>query len=374
MHEGPRVIHAMDGGAPRTRIVLRPGEFRPPVTFGPQGDYVPNEEACLPIRARMYFDGATLFAASVDPVRPVRANGIPLSTAWTPIPFPAVLEIGASRLLYENAWNEEQRTVTVQSPAEESEALTRVVQAREGDALTRVWTRGALSNILDRERAACASVMPSTARAAPSSLELAAGEQEPSTVIGPPPVGPLAFRATTERLPSALEEQTQTQSAARPSVLRTLGLRAREQYARMSRGTRRALLILPIMAWAVYSMRGPEPEAPASPARRPALSASAASASAAFGGALATAPPSPEASAGGATHATLPAPAPASPRASEGARGYRTTEARAIDAAARGAYAEAAELYDRLAEQYPERREFASAARILRARHPTGGP
>jgi hypothetical protein len=352
------------------RIVLRPGEFRPPFTFGSQEDCGTAEEGRLASRARVYFDGDTLFAASVDPLRPVRANGIPLSTGWTPIPFPAVLEIGASRLLYENAWNEEQRTVTVPSPAEESEALTRVVQAREGDALTRVWTRGALSNILDRERAACGAV---SGELSAVSCQAPAAE-EASTVIGPPPVGPVAFRATTAMLAAALEEETQTQSTSRPSTLRTLGLRAREQYARLSRGTRRALLVLPVMAWAVYAMRDPEPEAPASPARRPAVTSSAASASTAAGGPVATAAPNREASSGDVMRPTSPAPAPSSPRASDGARGYRTTEARAIDAAARGAYAEAAELYDRLAEQYPERREFASAARILRARHPTGTP
>ena len=43
----------------------------------------------------------------------------------------------------------------------------------------------------------------------------------------------------------------------------------------------------------------------------------------------------------------------------------RTLEARAADAAARGARTEAARLYDELAREYPERHEFATAARIL---------
>jgi hypothetical protein len=314
-----------------------------------------NEESCgaaadgdgdaLGCQVALYFDGATLFAASVDPAQPARANGVPLGIGWTPLPFPAVLEIGQSRFLYEMARGGEGGP-----PPPEPRTM---VRGSDPDALTRVWSRGALSSVLQRERAA-------------------AREREPATMVGRAPAEASAFEAAVVPAVSRTAESARTENTARRDTgfLGSLSRRARQRYTRMSRGTRRALLMLPVLALASYLVLSPDPDdAPRRPTRRPSPPPSAAAASAAS-----AAPVHSETGASSVPAAQAPAPATLAPRGSDNTKGERTPEGRAIDAAARGAYGEAAALYDRLAQEHPDRPEFASAARILRARPRTVAP
>jgi hypothetical protein len=142
-----------------------------------------------------------------------------------------------------------------------------------------------------------------------------------------------------------------------PSPLRRLGARVRDDFRRSSPIVRLVFVALPAVAWSVLALGEPETtgaERRAAIAPRPNVVAPAAGSSA------------PLRPTGAATDVPLlAAPSTPGPRSAT-APGGRTDEARAADAAARGAYVEAIALYESLASAHPDRPEFGSAARILK--------
>jgi hypothetical protein len=341
-------------------------DFRPPLTLGSAGDFVVAGAGCLPVHARIYFDGATLFAASIDLGHPVLVNHAPLGLDWSEVPCPSIIDLGSSRLVYEGAGD---------SQAEPAPSRDR------GEALTRVQSREALSSILSDERHQARSRGPAPDDSwdgrTPHRVAKVDALEAP-TVVGPAP-SPVASTVTRryDEAPAgdhplaATTDRGRTDDTARrlrKGTLLRLFERVRDDFRRTPVRSRLLFLGLPVFAWGALTFARP-PDADTERAAQPV--AAALSDTPAGPARTATAqrslppsavpPPIPSAS----TVAVYPAgPAPSGTLAEK-----RTLEARAADAAARGAFSEAASLYERLAELHPERSEFASAARILRAKH-----
>lgn len=182
---------------------------------------------------------------------------------------------------------------------------------------------------------------------------------ESVTVIGPPPsaavIAALAGIAPSRESsgPRSTEFSVPPARGQPGLTLRTTLARWRarvsEDFRRAPRSMRILLFALPIVAWAALGFGRPTPEAV--PTAKLAILR--------LGLPSATAPP---------LAAARPAAAPARAPVSNVMRGHRTLEAVAADAAARGAIAEALELYGELAQRSPERPEFASIVRILRSK------
>jgi hypothetical protein len=136
--------------------------------------------------------------------------------------------------------------------------------------------------------------------------------------------------------------------------LRLLGTRVRDDFRKAPPAIRIVFLALPAIGWMVLTLGNPTSEDPGHAASAVASSS-----------ARAATIPAPHDELTGA----LPAPVmPRDPPArSKTGPAKRTDEARAADAAARGATAEAIALYEEIAADHPERIEFATAARILKA-------
>lgn len=181
------------------------------------------------------------------------------------------------------------------------------------------------------------------------------------TVLGPPPspevIAALASTAQRGREgrgpvampPSELPELDAATPHAR-SKLASLRARMADDFRRAPRSMRILLFALPVVAWAAlgFGRTAPELAPPAEPAT-----------------AHSALPPA------RAPHVepARPLPLPARAPVSNVMRGRRTLEATAADAAARGAFPEALNLYRELAQMSPERPEFASAVRILQSKH-----
>jgi hypothetical protein len=398
-----RVIRSWQTASRETlQVRLRVGEFRTPFALGST--------------AKAYFDGETLFVASLDRSRPAVANQMPLPVAWTPLPCPSVIDLGASHLAYEAMPNGEVRQAE---------------GARDADTLTRVWSRGVVANFMLPESQGAPApsdpaalgrttvIMGSPAPAKPSSppamltTTIRLGRGEPNAAPSAPgestrtsfveAVTIIRSPGSTVALPSTLRgggspqprQSMRSETAARPPhLLRRLTARAREDLRRTPRAVRIVFVALPVLGWAALTLARPSggdaeppPEAASLTAAhdRPSPTPAVQSGARAENAVLPSAPPPasqgptgptgavPPASRGSTGTGTGAAPSDVQSNDPHGehedpSSAGRTLQARAADAAARGAYPLAASFYDRLAELHPDRSEFLSAARIMRAK------
>lgn len=340
---------------------LRLEEFVAPFTIGAAADLRVADAQCLPVHARAYFDGLTLFVRSVEAGHPIVVNNSGVGVSWRAVPCPAVIQIGRAELVYE------EKVAQVPVPARITGSAVQ----------TLVWevSRPPLSRVglpVPPDVVTVVGPLP-TLSAIPSLTPAAAVERPPDAA---------RFQGTTQifELPLARAQDTNgstapvelgVSEAPRSSVraklgaiARRAGMRAKSEYGRTPRSSRIALAVIPIFAWAGLTQ--------GSPAVHPAAERSAARPSALAGSVSTARPPLPPS--GGplsaAPAAPLPAPVASSSVLANGksntkAPPVRSLEAQAVDAAARGAVKEALALYSELAKQNPARPEFQVATRVL---------
>lgn len=370
-----------DGVAQTDARRLVPGEFVAVLTLGSRGDViVPHSQ---PEHARAYFDGTTLFVRSVVPEEPVFMEGEAIGSAWTPVPFPCVLMLGKGRLVYEpllrdespHAWQPKWQEHTVVTDL--SRLLPPACQTLEpapkskNEAGATPRSSPLLTLVRGQGDAPAASELTSFALAA-----------DPATVAGPGPNSAAVrqlLACIASEMPNAASAEAAEPSPSgilhcgrtRRSRLRAFGVSLREHaiddFRRSGRSSRIVLLGLPVICYLALS-----PElAPAPSVRNEHRPATARPESAPI-----TEP------AGASSRSSTPKVQPPTPIGDElpvrpgsveqtskrGGSNQPTLEARAADAADRGAYAQAAGLYDQLASRHPDQPKFVSAARIFRAR------
>jgi hypothetical protein len=243
-------------------------------------------------------------------------------------------------------WNAKTHFVNVARLSPYPAERPTVVDAAPGNPRPDAHSRSDSGGESDAEKAWFASPSPPAARDD--------GFAAMVTVIGE---APDVYRKSDATAPPSGRETQDAGTRPGPTAFRRLALRIRDDFRRSPPIVRLVFLALPVVAWSVFAFDGPESSGGAK-AERPA--------------AVAPHTPAPTQSAR-ASAVTLPEASIAStdrresrPRTATGPDG-RTAEARAADAAARGATADAVALYEALASAHPERPEFASAARILKA-------
>lgn len=190
---------------------------------------------------------------------------------------------------------------------------------------------------------------------------------DPTTVMapgGPPPTVPPQIQSMPGSPYAPMHPHLTPPARPEPGLNTLMG-----DFRRFSPVKKAAILAFPFVLVAIFYISYYEPTPKTPEATTPSATA-------------------PQASAVVAPHPSQPAPpatqapvavqstAPVQPAAAVDAGG-RTLERRAVDAVAGGAYAEAARLYEQLAEAAPNRDEafkYREAARILRARMDAGAP
>ena len=151
-----------------------------------------------------------------------------------------------------------------------------------------------------------------------------------------------------------------------PALVTRVWKRARAELAETRPALRLAGLALPLVAWIALEPDAPVARGASATAPEPprALSPEKRSESLASSQPLVADAPARSADASVTIEQVQPRPAES---ARPKGRGEQSLEARAADAAARGATSEAIALYEELCARHPERSEYAAAARILRA-------
>jgi hypothetical protein len=367
---GARVIQVRNpkDGVVRERA-LRLDEFAVPFTIGAEGDLKLEDEACLPVEAKAYFDGSTLFVASADPTRLVIVNKMLVGRVWLAVPCPSILEIGSSRLIYDDAHDlgpandrSAVRALRWQVKAPELATLGEE-RASQNPVLTLVAPRP--SRAREVQGLDTNTNTNTSTKAAWDSATQAFdwSSLRPNLRVGPPsePVfGADARPVSPAAAAPHLEPPIAAARPARPALSQRAYERVRQEFVRTPRSMRLAFFSLPVLAMFVLSQRSDQARASSNGA---AASATAALAPSAPASSPVLARREPE-----SALVTRSAAAAAENSLTSKPSQQRSLEARAADAAARGALSDAITLYDSLTSQYPERSEFRSARRILAAR------
>lgn len=351
-------------------ILLASGEFLAPVTLCSDAARGDASEALHGARIKIYYDGATLFAANLVPAIPALVDQVALPASWTPLSCPACLRFGPRVLVYDVEPAQDARA----TPAAHWDRATTV-----GDGAPLVPAALPRENPYSGQTAIwrASAVRPPAVR--PPAVRTLIHARESSTAV--PRVPPSAPQPKAPPSPAEAEPRAETtpsrhavepiRAPARASAPRRAWARFQREFRATKPAVRWTLLALPAIAWLTLEPVGERPtelRAEAFHATPPApVASSPGKAANAVAGKIDVATPDPRAPAG-PTLAPAVSSAPASSAGKPARQSKRSLEARAADAAARGAYAEAVALYQELAELYPQRSEFASAVRILRTR------
>src|SRR5437762_1813771 len=90
-------VQVEEGTATPDARTLVPGESMGPIALGNDAEWRVEGRGVAPTALFLYFDGATLHAASAMPG--VRLEGWPLARTWTPVPLAAEITFGAARVI-----------------------------------------------------------------------------------------------------------------------------------------------------------------------------------------------------------------------------------------------------------------------------------
>ncbi len=140
-------IESLDGSAQPAVLYLTPGEKLGPIDIGTQGNWRVHANGVAPKHAALYYDGARLCVMSLDESSPLKVHGQAVPTSWVVIRPPCEIEVGAARLSFGPAEQEDDETRVAgasapaaddDEPEDASADKTRVV-SKEGlmDAVAR---------------------------------------------------------------------------------------------------------------------------------------------------------------------------------------------------------------------------------------------
>jgi len=81
-------------------IPLVRGKELAPISIGRKGMWTVDSARVLDVHAFVYFDGEQLFMQSADQTTPLKADGRPVPSTWTPLSAPCRLELGSATLVF----------------------------------------------------------------------------------------------------------------------------------------------------------------------------------------------------------------------------------------------------------------------------------
>ncbi len=364
------------GFAEQPRLPLPRGEVIGPLSVGTEGMWRVTAAGVLEEHGYVYFNGQDLFVQSADASSPLLVNGAPAPLDWSPVSPPCEIKMGGVTLGY--ALSERPLSIPAPPPrpppprAAPAPDLDFGPSPRRGaprqpeqeDEETRLQPIEAIA--AGRMAKAAPASQPAYAPA-PSQPVFAPAAPPSQPVFAPPPSQPVfappsqpAFMPAPQAPPSA------PLPAAPPAQESWIKARWRE-----ASGPQRALvLLLPLLiasVWIIFTDPAPPPRVDKKQAANTAppssASASAKASAAPAASVEAPAPPS-SPSSDKASPSGQASASPVAPPASSG----KTREREAADAVARGAFEEAAKIYEELAKENPGKEVYAEAARILRAK------
>ncbi len=407
MNEG--CVHEIrrGGGNPRS-IALEPGVALEPWSIGLVADWRIEADSVVDVHAFVYFDGTTLYVQSADANDPVRINGKPVGTSWTPLAPPSTLALGDARLVYCPA---SQASVSANGPASARPAAGAPPAATyDDDAPTVVGSHGpsARAGRARRDDDENTSDIPlptgpapvvapeednETTRALPVP-DIAMGmvpraaapfAPPPAAAMGGPPLGALTVPAgpPPAAAPGPLAAPPPVAIAEpKPTALDQI----KAQWREASLPKKAILFLLPVAF--VMVIFGLDDDPPKKLAPKPAPSTTAAQAAK-----PSSSEPGDDKGDGEPTKPKPPAsaepdeppqgkgpkpPATAAPSTSASSKvvasnpstagSAKTAERLAVDAVAAGAWEPAAKMYEDLAAEHPDVPAYKHAARILRAK------
>ena len=86
------VVTVIRGSTQQVTRCFRAGEVAPPISIGSQGDWVVSAPGVVPVHVWLWFDGASLYAASGD--GSAQLHGTPLDGNWKPVQTQSELRFG----------------------------------------------------------------------------------------------------------------------------------------------------------------------------------------------------------------------------------------------------------------------------------------
>lgn len=413
---GRLVLEVRAGHAEQHDVAFTPGQAVEAFSVGLEGSWRIVAAGMADVHAYFFYDGTTLFLASVDTSNPAWLNGEAASTEWTALAPLAEIGMGMARLRLQEAeedFAEEEPPVAVRRVPRPQAKVPEARGEKKKDNARPLKIRHSVraQPQAEDEATKLAPLEVPPAQDGPNAPLPAAGRPaEPAASVpayaqpvaggppvpGPPPSGfappgvnaaapfappgllgppvPAPFppaAMSSQNFPSgAMSSQSfvpaATQASAQPPGL---GAKLREQWKLASFPQKCILLLMPFAIASMFFIFDDNDKAQ-SKGKRSAASASAlAISSAAVPSASGSASATVEAVATAAETARLPEPvatATAAPTRRGSKEPPKSQQRLAADTMAAGNYADAAKLYDQLAKEHAEVPAYREAARILR--------
>jgi len=342
-------------GSPSEKAFVA-GKEAAPFSVGTAGMWRVSGAGIADVHGFLYFDGETVFVQSAGTRFVVTVDGKPVGTEWSPLQAPCRIQMGGVVLRLDEALDDEGQTVAMDHPPQ------RVVPSNPAPVSApsaRPFKPGEFSAAPDDGATRVQDIATGSRNIGrPSNPMMRSGS----------PMMPIASQPPA---PGTTDQTAHTQTASGQSALADAIARARAAFNAMSMPMKLSTAAIPLLLMLVLMMPSGSP--PPKTKRvadggglRDASSAAMtdAGSTAPLPNAASTATLADDDPDGGIIELTDP---------DSGAivrmpRGKKTDERKAIDAAFTGKFTEAAELYEQLARENPNRPAYAEAAKIMRAK------